>query len=52
MIKVHVVEGNVLLGIVSVRSNNCLFYRVKVPSGELSVHPGSSRERRLSNQGS
>jgi len=36
----------------SVRSNNCLIYRVKVPSGELSVHLGSSRERRLSNQGS
>ena len=36
---------------VSVRANICLFLRVKVPSGELSVHVGSSRDRRLSNQG-
>ena len=40
------------LSMVSVRSNICLFLRAKVPSGELPVHPGSSRERRLSNQGS
>jgi hypothetical protein len=38
--------------VMSVRSNNCFIQRVKVPHGELSVHPGSTGKRRLSNQGS